>query len=77
MNKLVLLLALSTAPLTAKGADMSHGADNFYASEKVTVGKVTFDNQYRMKAAGNLFVPRNLDRKAKHPAIVVGHPMER
>jgi len=75
MNKLFPLLALWIAPLTATGADMSHGADNFYTSEKVTVEKVTFDNQYRMKVAGNLFIPRNLDRSARHPAIVVGHPM--
>jgi uncharacterized protein len=75
MNKLFLLLALWIAPLIATGADMSHGADNFYASEKVTVQKVTFDNQYRMKVAGNLFIPRNLDRSSRHPAIVVGHPM--
>lgn len=75
MNRLFLLLALWIAPLTATGADMSHGADNFYASDKVTVEKVTFDNQYRMKVAGNLFIPRNLDRSARHPAIVVGHPM--
>ena len=54
---------------------MSNGADNFYTSDKVTVQKVTFDNQYRMKVAGNLFIPRNLDRNARHPAIVVGHPM--
>lgn len=54
---------------------MSNGADNFYTSEKVTVQKVTFKNQYQMNVAGNLFTPKNLDRKAKSPAIVVGHPM--
>ena len=75
MKKLFLLLSLWIAPLTATGADMSHGADNFYASNNVTLEKVTFDNQYRMKVAGNLFIPRNLDRSARHPAIVVGHPM--
>lgn len=54
---------------------MSNGADNFYTSEKVTVQKVTFKNQYQMNVAGNLFAPKNLDRNAKSPAIVVGHPM--
>jgi uncharacterized protein len=28
-----------------------------------------------MKVAGNLFIPKNLPRNAKAPAIVVGHPM--
>ena len=51
------------------------GADNFYQSDKVTVRKVTFKNQYRMAVAGNLFVPKNLDRSKKNPAILVGHPM--
>jgi fermentation-respiration switch protein FrsA (DUF1100 family) len=50
-------------------------AANFYVSDKVSVQKVTFRNQYGMNVAGNLFVPNNLDRKARHAAIVVGHPM--
>ena len=59
----------------AKAQDMSNGANNFYVSDRVTVQKVTFENQYRMKVAGNLFVPTNIDRNAKHAAIIVGHPM--
>ncbi len=54
---------------------MSNGAENFYKSDKVTVEKVAFKNQYRMSIAGNLFVPSGLDRDAKHPVVVVGHPM--
>ncbi|MBT2372177.1 alpha/beta hydrolase [Pseudomonas fluorescens] len=75
MKKLILLLTLFVNSLSAIGADMSNGADNFYTSEKVTVQKVTFKNQYQMNVAGNLFTPKNLDRNAKSPAIVVGHPM--
>ena len=60
---------------SAIGADMSNGANNFYQSERVTVQKVTFKNQYNMRVAGNLFVPKNLEMKEKHPAVVVGHPM--
>lgn len=54
---------------------MSHGADNFYTSDKVTVQKVNFKNQYQMNVSGNLFTPKNLDASTKSPAIVVGHPM--
>lgn len=54
---------------------MPNGADNFYKSEKVTVQKVSFKNQYQMTVAGNLFLPKDLKQDAKHPAIVVGHPM--
>lgn len=62
-------------PLFAKAQDMSNGANNFYVSDRVTVEKVTFRNQYRMNIAGNLFTPKALDRGTRHPAIVVGHPM--
>jgi uncharacterized protein len=61
-------------PNLASG-DTSHGANNFYVSDRVSVQRVTFRNQYRMNVVGNLFVPKDLNRSAKHPAIVVGHPM--
>ena len=54
---------------------MPSGADNFYKSDKVTAQKVEFDNQYQMKIVGNLFLPKDLDREATHPAIIFGHPM--
>ena len=54
---------------------MSKGADNFYRSDKVTVQKVTFKNQYQLNVAGSLFVPKDLDRSKPAAAIVVGHPM--
>jgi fermentation-respiration switch protein FrsA (DUF1100 family) len=51
------------------------GADNFYTSDRVTVEKVTFKNQYRMTVVGHLFLPKDTKKDAKLPAIVVGHPM--
>ena len=68
------LMSILNIPF-AKAQDMSNGADNFYTSDKVTVQKVTFKNQYQMNVAGNLFIPKDLDRNAKNPAIIVGHPM--
>lgn len=59
----------------AKAQDMSNGAANFYTSDRVTVQKVTFKNQYQMNVAGNLFTPNDLSRNTVNPAIVVGHPM--
>ena len=75
MRKLVILLGLLMASLCALGADMSNGADNFFKSEKVTMQKVTFKNQYRMKTVGNLFTPKDLKPGSKSAAIIVGHPM--
>jgi fermentation-respiration switch protein FrsA (DUF1100 family) len=64
-----------TGSLSAMGAYMSDGADNFYQSDKVTAQKVTFKNQYNMTVAGNLFIPKGLKQNTKNPAIIVGHPM--
>ena len=75
MKKIIVLLTLLVSSLSATGADMSNGADNFYTSDKVTVQKVNFKNQYQMNVSGNLFIPKNLDANTKSPAIVVGHPM--
>src|SRR5918992_1310921 len=62
-------------PATAWAQDLSHGADNFYVSDSVTVQPITFQTQYRTTVAGNLFIPNDLDRSVDTPAIVVGHPM--
>ena len=63
------------APAGTPTDDLPEGADNFYTSDRVTVRKVRFRNQYRMAVVGNLFTPKGLDRGTTHPAIVVGHPM--
>ena len=65
--------AMSAAPVLAQ--EIPADASNFYKSESVTVRQVTFPNQYNMNIAGNLFLPKNLDQKTKHAAIIVGHPM--
>jgi fermentation-respiration switch protein FrsA (DUF1100 family) len=66
--------AAQPTPSLAAG-DTSNGADNFYTSDRVTVEKVSFKNQYGMNVTGNLFVPNDLNRNEKNAAMVVGHPM--
>lgn len=67
---------LSTAGTSAVfAADRPADADNFYRSDKVEVQKVTFKNQYKMNIAGNLYLPKDMDKSKKHAAIIVGHPM--
>ncbi len=65
------IMMSSIASAQAKPAD----ADNFYTSDKVTVQPVTFQNQYQMKIAGNLYMPKGMEQSRKHAAIIVGHPM--
>lgn len=51
------------------------GYTTFKVSNNVKMYRVTFKNQYKMDVVGHLFIPDNLDRNAKHAAIIVGHPM--
>jgi fermentation-respiration switch protein FrsA (DUF1100 family) len=64
---------ISQAPVQQSA--VVEGADNFYKSDQVTMQRVTFRNQYNMQVVGNLFIPKALNQNAKHPAIIVGHPM--
>ncbi|MBD8164568.1 alpha/beta hydrolase [Erwinia persicina] len=75
MKRFFLALGMILSSAVATAADLSHGADNFYTSDKVTRQKVTFKNQYQMNVVGNLFVPRGQRQNDRRPAIVVGHPM--
>ncbi|GAB1202968.1 hypothetical protein APSETT445_001592 [Aspergillus pseudonomiae] len=63
--------------MSAMAQNLSYGADNFYRSDSVTVQPITFENQYRMTIAGNLFTRNNFthNNNITAPAIVVGHPM--
>ena len=55
--------------------DLSNGADNFYKSDKLDLKKVKFKNLYNMNVAGNIYLPKDMDKNAKYAAIIVGHPM--
>lgn len=88
LTVIALVLILSTSIVSSKtgveaasktsvanDSNIPSGADNFYKSKKVNKKKVSFKNQYNMEVTGNLFVPKGLNKKAKKPAIIVGHPM--
>lgn len=50
-------------------------ADNFYHSPHVNAQKVSFENQYQMTVAGNLYSRKDINENDKYPAIIIGHPM--
>lgn len=68
-------LLASIASFGAMGQDLSNSANNFYKSETQRLEKVTFDNQYKMKIVGNLYMPKQSAGNTRHAAIIVGHPM--
>lgn len=75
-KSIALGVILSTAGTSAVfAADRPADADNFYRSDKVEAQKVTFKNQYKMNIAGNLYLPKDMDKSKKHAAIIVGHPV--
>jgi fermentation-respiration switch protein FrsA (DUF1100 family) len=75
MKHLITAMTLVAGSIAAEAADMSRGANNFYKSEQISLERVTFKNQFQMTTVGNLFLPKKQDVNAKHPAIIVGHPM--
>lgn len=70
----ILSVALGIGASTAVAADMSHGANNFYKSDKVKTETVKFKNIYGMEITGTLFTPRTMEAGKKYDALIVGHP---
>jgi fermentation-respiration switch protein FrsA (DUF1100 family) len=75
LGNIALVLGVLTMVTVSSAQDLSNGANNFYKSSEVTLKKVSFKNLYNMKVVGNLFIPKNLKKNTRLPAIVVGHPM--
>jgi fermentation-respiration switch protein FrsA (DUF1100 family) len=46
----------------------------FPRSERVEHRKVTFNNRLGITLVADLYIPKDLDRRAQHPALVVGTP---
>lgn len=70
----ILSATLGMETPVAVAADMSHGADNFYKSDKVNSSTVKFKNIYGMEVTGTLFTPKNMEEGKKYDALIVGHP---
>ena len=77
MKRILLLTTVFMMMLGTSFSSAQTDADNFYKSDLVSVEKVSFSNQYKMKVAGNLFLPKNMKEGDKYPAIIVGHPIDR
>ncbi len=60
--------------VAATGSLPAASDKTFPPSERVVVEKVTFKNRVLNDVVGDLYLPKGIDRTAKHRAIVVGHP---
>ena len=75
MKHLLKPLVLSSILGLSLSVMAAEGPDNFYKSSDVSLQKVTFDNLYKMKVAGNLYLPKDYNEGVKYSAIIIGHPM--
>ena len=75
MKKVFKALALCSALSLALGVSAAEGPDNFYKSESVSLQKVSFNNLYKMKVGGNLYLPKDYKKGVKYPAVIIGNPM--
>lgn len=46
----------------------------FPEDDQVIAEKVKFNNRYGIELTGDMYLPKNLDRTKKYPAIIIGHP---
>lgn len=74
-RNLFIAAAVGSALLNTNISVAQADADNFYKSDRVNTEKVVFQNQYKMRVAGNLYSPKEVKEGEKYPAIIVGHPM--
>lgn len=70
MKRLLLLaLIIMTTAANAQVWDKT-----FPKSPKVNIEKVSFKNRYDITVVADLYLPIDIDKTAKHSAIVIGHP---
>ena len=68
-------LAQGDASVLDSNLELTNSWDKtFPKSDLVGHQKVTFVNRLGITLAADLYIPKNLDRSRRHPALVVGHP---
>ncbi|ACC98431.1 Hydrolases family protein [Elusimicrobium minutum Pei191] len=82
MNLKLILIVVAAAVLTSsivwgvykicKGTTTAAHL-TFRQSDSVRMEKVIFKNRIGIEIAGHMYMPKNIDKNKKHPAIVVGH----
>lgn len=78
MKKILLFLSIFIISFTEVYAVETQNNENwdktFKKSGNVTVEKVYFKNRYGIQLAGDLYMPKNIDKSKKYPAIAVSGP---
>lgn len=78
MKKILLFLSIFIISFTEVYAVETKNNESwdktFKKSGNVTVEKVYFKNRYGIQLAGDLYIPKNIDKSKKYPAIAVSGP---
>lgn len=80
MKKIFLLISLIfiMGACAMNGNIKKQTSDNwdktFKQSDNVTCIKVSFKNRYGITLAGDLYIPKNIDKSKKYPAVAVSGP---
>jgi fermentation-respiration switch protein FrsA (DUF1100 family) len=67
-------LTVAISASVTRAADQLAWDKTFPQSDKVSHQKVSFNNRLGVNLVADLYIPKNLDRSKKHPALVVGGP---
>ena len=70
----IVLALLSATGSTGSAQGTLTWDKTFPQSPRVVHRKVTFFNRLGINLVADLYVPRNMDRSRRYPAIIVGHP---
>lgn len=75
-NTVLLLLMIALEVTVYAQAQMAKDLNGkvFELNERVRSEKVFFRTRLGITIAGEIYIPKNIDLKQKHPAIIVGHP---
>lgn len=69
-----LLLALIFATNYAYAEDNMTWDKTFKLSDKVTHEKVSYPNRYSITISADMYLPKDMDKSKKYPALVIGTP---
>ena len=74
LTAFIAALCLVFAAGLANAADKAEWDKTFPLSDKVIHEKVFYPNRYGITIAADMYLPKNIDKSKKYPALIVGTP---
>jgi len=74
MKTTLSILALALATGVAYAEDNMTWDKTFKLSDKVTHEKVSYPNRYGIALSADMYLPKDMDKSKKYPALVIGTP---